>query len=148
MSGVERIAAERARQVDEEGYTAEQDDRWEAGQLAEAAACYSMPGNLYVERRFAGGVRFVDPWPFRIYLDKRRSVGANYPDRIEVEGEERIDRLVKAGALIAAEIDRLQRVTGEQPCATCDDKGTVLCSCLDCLGNVPHGQSTPCPDCR
>jgi hypothetical protein len=28
MTGIERIAAERKRQIDKEGFTAEHDDRW------------------------------------------------------------------------------------------------------------------------
>jgi len=106
-SGVELIAAERRRQIEKEGYTPEFDQRWEDDELAVAAACYAMPEELYVERRGAGQVRFVDPWPFRQGVDKRNR-GANYPNAIPIEGPERLRMLVRAGAFIAAEIDRLQ----------------------------------------
>lgn len=91
MSGVERIAAERARQVSKEGWTAEYDDathrRW---QLTRAAICYL---------REAKGSKFhhgaPTDWPWSDEWWKPR---------------ERMDDLVRAGALIAAEIDRLERL--------------------------------------
>lgn len=104
--GAELIAVERQRQIEEEGYAPDFDQRWEADELAVAAACYAMPEALYVERRGAGHVRFVDPWPFRQGADKRNR-NANYPNAIPTEGPERVQMLIRAGAFIAAEIDRL-----------------------------------------
>lgn len=108
MSGIERIAAERARQIAEEGWTPEHDDQHSDGALSRAAACYAMPEELYVERRLAGFVGFQDPWPWEHHQDKRKHA-SNYANAIPVDGERRVDLLVKAGALIAAEIDRLER---------------------------------------
>jgi hypothetical protein len=97
-SGVERIADERLRQIMTEGYSAEHDDGHIHGELAMAAACYAAPERLYEMRE-----AFCDPWPFDEEDDKRQP-----PDR-RTSPEARIRLLEKAGALIAAEIDRLLR---------------------------------------
>jgi hypothetical protein len=50
-SGVERIAAERKRQISAEGWTSEHDDAHEDGAMAMAAACYAAAAcveRLYV----------------------------------------------------------------------------------------------------
>lgn len=114
MTGVDLIAAERQRQLEREGYASEHDDRWDAGELARAAACYAMPERLYIEQRYAAGPAFVDPWPWYDEFDKRKQQ-ANYPNAIPTEGPERLRMLVKAGALIAAEIDRLARAQAAAP---------------------------------
>ena len=43
MSGAERIAAERQRQVEREGWTADHDAQHTDGSLAWAAVCYAAP---------------------------------------------------------------------------------------------------------
>lgn len=88
-SGVELIAAERQRQITEEGWTPEHDGLHARGQLAEAAACYAMTDF----HRGCGGV-VPEWWPWSDEYWKP------CPD-------DRVRELVKAGALIAAEIDRL-----------------------------------------
>lgn len=109
MSGTDDIAAERDRQVASEHYDSLHDDQYTAGQLATAAACYAIARPLYVEERRAGMAIFQDPWPWADHFDKRKDA-ANWPNAIPpVGGEPRRDMLVKAGALIAAEIDRLDR---------------------------------------
>jgi len=81
MSGIELIAAERKRQIEGEGCTSEHDDQHTDGSLKQAAIAY------------LGGT-----WPksWSRQGDKRKEHGP-------------IRRLVIAGALIAAEIDRLLR---------------------------------------
>ena len=92
-SGVELIAAERLRQVHEEGYSARHDDEHENDeQLAQAAACYALPGRLRDYDHFKG----VRGWPWDKKYWKPRA-------------DNRVAELIKAGALIAAEIDRLLR---------------------------------------
>ena len=85
MSGVELIAAERKRQVEVEGYTARKDALYfDHQQLADAAACYAKyagDGPRTRARRLAVG----DP-------------ASNPKDTLR--------DLVRAGALIAAAIDR------------------------------------------
>lgn len=93
MYGIEMIAEERRRQIEEEGWTAEHDEQHADGELAWAAVCYAAPRDVYKHEEFNGVHSFRDPWPWR-YWDKR-------------EKHDRIRQLVIAGALIAAELDRL-----------------------------------------
>jgi len=92
--GVALIAAERRRQVEQEGWTPEHDDRHDGGELAEAAACYAAP--WFPPRPRDEGAPPIAPegWPW----------GARW-----WKPGDRVRELTKAGALIAAEIDRLQR---------------------------------------
>jgi len=107
VTGVERIAKERLRQESEEGWSGDHDDDHISGELALAAACYAAPTRLYTAERNAQGHRFMDPWPWDSCWDKRpRDKSGNLREGTR---EERIRDLVKAGALVAAEIDRLER---------------------------------------
>ena len=87
MTGVDMIAAERLRQVVVEGWTAEHDDQHGAGELVSAAECYLINGHVHMP---------AESWPWDGSWWK--------------PSDDPIRNLVKAGALIAAEIDRLQRV--------------------------------------
>lgn len=104
--GVELIEAERQRQITEEGYTAEHDEGHSDGSLALAAACYAANEPIYVKRDFARGPAFQDPWPWEDAADRRKD-GGNFVDRLPMTGQDRLRMLVKAGALIAAEIDSM-----------------------------------------
>jgi hypothetical protein len=99
QTGLELIAAERQRQVEQEGWTPEHDDAHETGDLALAAACYATPES---RRQYEDGAPLDPWWPW--------DDGWWKPSP-----ENRIRELVKAGALIAAEIDRLQRATRPTP---------------------------------
>jgi len=90
-SAVEMIEAERHRQVGEEGRTVAHDLTHTDGELARAAACYAFPHNW----RVAGETAPPVGWPWE------REAWKPTPN-------DRIRELVKAGALILAEIDRLQ----------------------------------------
>lgn len=104
-TGIERIAAERQRQIDVEGWTPEHDDEHSDGSLALAAACYAT-SDIYKPVITPGGkTLFADPWPWSSEWDKRPVDGTAPRYRIRA--------LEKAGALIAAEIDRLARQTEE-----------------------------------
>ncbi len=114
---VDDIAAERQRQIDKEGWTPEHDDQHGAGELAIAAALYAAaPVDLRtVERCDCGAVESVgDPWPWWNATDVSGGRG-EFPihgherawDKREEHDERR--RLVIAGALIVAEIERLDR---------------------------------------
>jgi hypothetical protein len=114
LAGVDLIAAERARQISEEDYDDKHDDVHTDGSLAIAAACYAAGAAnelIFVKSLWANGIGFNDPWPWGTTDDKRRYNG-NALDPAKVRGlgrQGRLALLVKAGALIAAEIDRLQR---------------------------------------
>jgi hypothetical protein len=86
------IHRERARQILEEGWTALHDDQYEDGELAEAAACYA---------RFASrqGIVTPDQWPMA-------------PNWWKQKGYRR--DLVRAAALVMAEIERLDRVLAKR----------------------------------
>ena len=118
MSGAELIAAERQRQIEVEGWTPEHDDEHDEGELALAAVCYASPVRLYKIEEFAIGLEVADPWPSSWddgwdkrfeYGERRENSGNVPPTPTTYTAEERLDLLIKAGALIAAEIDRLQR---------------------------------------
>jgi hypothetical protein len=99
MNGVERIAAERKRQIEKEKWTATHDDYYENEQLARAAVCYALPidiKTIYIGSLFQKQSLLNELWPFAKYYYKPTP-------------ENRIRELEKAGALIAAEIDRLLR---------------------------------------
>lgn len=99
QTGAERIVAERARQISQERWTQAHDAEHEAGELAWAAASYTvwalineLPSRLKAAINIVG----LDPlalWPWGIEWFKTEG------------GYIRI--LEKAGALIAAEIDRV-----------------------------------------
>lgn len=95
------IEAERQRQIGVEGWTPEHDDRHRDGEMAQAAAVYAWPNNYLPEVKCDGPVTghlvaVANLWPW-----ERESFKPCMDDRVR--------ELVKAGALIAAEIDRLQR---------------------------------------
>jgi hypothetical protein len=102
-SRVELIADERKRQVEVEKWTAEHDKQHWDGSLAKAAACYALHTTTF-ERHFGTENNFVklkfDFWPWHPKWWK--------PAKNPHSNQARIKNLVKAGALIAAEIDRLQ----------------------------------------
>jgi hypothetical protein len=95
-NGVELIAEERQRQIDQEGWTSERDDQYVDDDLAMAAASYAIPGRLRDIYSVEGIEAAYPMWPWDLEWWKPT------PDN-------RIRELQKAGALIAAEIDRLKR---------------------------------------
>lgn len=91
-SGVEMITAERQRQIDTEGWTPEHDAAHWDDDLAMAAVCYATPPS----RR-----------PVSVQQETMRPEGWPWDLRRWKPSPDRVRELVKAGALIAAEIDRL-----------------------------------------
>ena len=85
-TGVELIAEERARQVAVEGWTAEHDDQHKDGSLAVNPALLAVCGT---------DAELIDWAPNRLTW--------------KIRSKTRVEQLAKAGALIAAEIDRHQR---------------------------------------
>ena len=78
--GIELIAAERQRQIEKEGFTAKNDDNWEAGELALAGACYAVASTpFYVADELLG----EEAWPWE--------------EQDYKPSEDRIKNLVKAG---------------------------------------------------
>lgn len=101
-AGVDLIAAERRRQVEAEGWTPEHDDEHANGELIRAAYCYAR----HVDVPYTEGTTPAPLWPWH--------------DDWWKPSEDPVRNLVKAGALIAAEIDRLQRLGNGSPQKACD----------------------------
>ena len=89
-SAASDVLAERKRQVTAEGWTPGHDDEYEHGELADAAGCYALSSELF---DCDGEPPIQWPWPDEWWKPTNR----------------RRD-LVKAGALILAEIERLDRM--------------------------------------
>lgn len=88
------VLAERSRQIEVDGWTPEHDDEHVAGELATAGASYALVA-------VGHGLFALRIWPFPAGLKPTT------PRR----------DLVKAGALILAEIERLDRMTERQEAA-------------------------------
>lgn len=114
MSGAELIAAERQRQVEKEGWTPSHDDEHVHGELATVATCYATPNPQQVHVREGYGELPILRGECAVYGDMEFTVPLVWPETWHPawwKPTDRITDLVKAGALIAAEIDRLQRMS-------------------------------------
>lgn len=97
---IAEISNERRRQMEAEGWSPEHDDRHSNGEIAAAAACYAAPETVYKIEMLCSGrdyepkpnLKDLWPWHYKWWKPKDR----------------RRD-LVRAGALIVAEIERLDR---------------------------------------
>lgn len=97
------VRAERHRQISVEGWHPEHDDEHEFGELAAAAVCYA---------RHAGNFDPDGPRPM-YRLDDDQEVPDGWPwDTDCWKPKDRRRDLVRAGALILAEIERLDRASG------------------------------------
>ena len=92
---IDDIAAERQRQIDQEGWTPEHDDHHDASEMALVAASYCYSAAQVDEEAWTHDKqRHLPEWPWEQHWWKPKSPRED---------------LVRAGALIAAEIDRLDR---------------------------------------
>jgi hypothetical protein len=98
-TAIELVLEERHRQTSVEGFTTEHDDEHTKGELANAAACYAMTQWTGDNPANDGRSILHNVWP------KSWSLHWWKPSP-----ENRIRELTKAGALILAEIERLQRL--------------------------------------
>lgn len=96
MSVLDEIAAERKRQIEGEGWSPAHDDAHKHGEMAGAAACYVMHGlkigNTSLNNAVTNMVSRLWPWADHWWKPKDR----------------RRD-LIRAAALLVAEIERLDR---------------------------------------
>jgi hypothetical protein len=101
MSAIDDIAAERSRQVTQEGWSPAHDDEHVNGEMATAAAVYALhPFHWHFVIESRSGRRLMswrDFWPWSEAWFKPTNRRRN---------------LVKAAALIVAEIERLDRAAG------------------------------------
>ena len=109
-TGIQRIVDERARQIAKEGWTPEHDDEHTKGELALVAALCATPIRLLERVVYDDDyVLFQDPWPSSWDREWDKRLKRRDPELCRIS---RIRELEKAGALIAAEIDRLLRKRG------------------------------------
>ena len=94
-TGIELIAEERQRQIEKEGWTKEHDAQHIDNELAVAAASYAMPEGARTFMKTQDGNYLPIFWRFEAKWWKPCP-------------QDRVRELIKAGALIAAEIDRIQ----------------------------------------
>ena len=85
-TGATLIIEERSRRIQEEGWTTEHDAQWTDGELVQAAIVYAKQGYDW------GHTQLPTIWPWHQQWLKPK---------------DRLANLIRAGALIAAEIDRL-----------------------------------------
>jgi hypothetical protein len=98
-TGAELIIEERKRQITAEGFSAEHDTLWKNGELTRVAMCYIQHANALAQGyKMGADVTNLPEWPF------------NWAESWWKPADPVRD-LAKAGALIAAEIDRLLRWT-------------------------------------
>jgi hypothetical protein len=103
IPGTVLIEAERARQIETEGYDSEHDLEHDAGELADAAACYACCASAMIRGASLEELAELMTDNFEGLL--------NWPwGKIDFKPtEDPLRALVKAGAMIAAQIDLLQR---------------------------------------
>ena len=123
-TGAQRIAAERRRQIDREGYTPEHDQYHDGGELLDAAQEYLAIADF--NRRYPEGPMTRDQ--ALDIQDLHGFAASRWPWAREdfKPSADPIPNLVKAGALIAAEIDRLAAlapVVPAQPSTEEADRG-------------------------
>ena len=90
MTGIQRIAAERQRQIEDEGFTTEKDRNYNSDDLLRAAICYAFVSTTSDVNASRADLPYGF-WPWGEQWWKPSDA---------------IRNLEKAGALIAAEIDR------------------------------------------
>ena len=98
---IDEIDVERQRQIKAEGWSSEHDDDHEDGSLAQAAACYAHPEPIYTAEIVEG----LYDEPMGIY---REAWPDSWDERWWNPKDRRRD-LIRAAALIVAEIERLDR---------------------------------------
>jgi len=106
MNPIELIKAERERQTLAHGYNSTHDDEHTDGELSAAAASYALFEAYQVVAERYTPTRTID-----------KEAPKHWPWTAECwrPADDKIRNLVKAGALIVAEIHRLQRAGAEAP---------------------------------
>lgn len=112
-TGIQTIAEERERQVTEEGWEPSHDDNHQSGELADAAMAYAYAAGDQARGQSLEYLKSLVPacevrWPWE--------------DQWWKPSDDPRRNLAKAGALIAAEIDRLNRLEPFVP-STKEDVG-------------------------
>ncbi len=98
-TSIDLIQEERQRQIEKEGWSTTHDDLHINGELSDAAAVYTaLPNNIFIyDKSLKNQHRFIELWPW----------GQTW---LKPTPQNRLRELTKAGALIVAEMDRIQRL--------------------------------------
>lgn len=111
--GSAEICRERIRHKTEEGWSDAHDDAHDNQELARAAACYANPFNRFISRDGIS-LRIYRKvwWPFNDRWWKPDTTGQEDTTTKEYLNG-RVNELRKAGSMVAAEIDRINRIIEE-----------------------------------
>ena len=111
-TGIELITEEREEQLKKHGFDKEHDKEHTNDSLSWNASVLASPYVLYTKHKLANGIHFMkatidNHW--KLPNQNYKPHGSNVIiDNCELSGKERIKQLTVAGALIAAEIDRIK----------------------------------------
>ena len=107
MNGIELIAAERQRQIEQEGWTPEHDAQHTGGEMADAGAVYADAASALIRGASVEDIA-------ESYLDGVGALVWPWDDEWLKIDPDPIRTLTKAGALIAAQLDLLLQQQKEQ----------------------------------
>lgn len=102
-TGVELIAEERQRQIGVEGYSEQHDSQHLTSEFVYAAIAYIESAKVGINCAEMGNTNVNE------IMRRKTEMGSTYPFGWDFKPSTDIRDLVKAGALIAAAIDRLQK---------------------------------------
>lgn len=116
LDGAALIAAERRRQVAVVGWTPDHDDKRQNGELLLAAGCYVNAAVVSASYAASNARLGVNHDPMVALTGHNNCPWPSWPWGGEwwKPSADPVRNAVKAGALIAAEIDRLQRAEGDR----------------------------------
>ena len=121
------VLAERQRQIEDKGWTPEHDDQHDRGTLSAAAACYACTGSLicYLDQQaeLPEDERDLDleeigePARWKAPINDDNLFDPNWPwdESAWKPSNDARRNLVKAAALLIAEIERLDRASIQKP---------------------------------
>ncbi|MBV2183250.1 MAG: hypothetical protein KUL88_01730 [Rhizobium sp.] len=111
VRAIRDVVLERLRQQIVEGFDAIHDDKYTEGELPAAAACYAEFASYSDDTRKRHAGKWLVGWPWSADWWKPKS---------------RRQDLVRAAALIVAEIERLDRAAEDTAIATCEACGHAI----------------------
>lgn len=123
-SGADQIAAERVRQIIDAGHTATSDDQHIAGELLDAARCFLFAVVFSRNDEWESPIEQIPSLPWWPFDRDRWDPRPNEQENLRI-----------AGALIAAEIDRLDRAAKQQREGSSFRDGDVV-TCPTCRSDV------------
>jgi hypothetical protein len=104
------VLAERQRQIHAEGWDEAHDDKHDGGELAIAGACYALgPNYVHIPRQINSSRGAGDCYQYDYTKARAEQITWPWEPKWWKPGKDERRRLVKAAALIIAEIDRVDR---------------------------------------